>query len=313
MTALDPHHKPISYLRVVVTTRCPMQCTYCHMEGDPQKPGGASELPAHELQVLMRIGTDQGINKVKFLGGEPLVRADLPEILDRVHQHAPHVDYSVITSGVTSHRMYDRMLEVGLSRTNVSIHGYGLEAFMRRGGKMTTFAARNAFLKRVLADGRPIKLNYVFTDEQDRDDLAQLLSDAAGWPAVVNVLDDLSDPNASPEKIHDALIALRGEPAERVTVPDPDSLPTTHLIWADGLRVELKDQHLGNVAPYKACAACPKRPQCREGIVALRLMHDGRLQPCMDRPDLAIDIVHTLRTQGEAAASAAWAEFVASV
>jgi len=280
------------------------------MEGDPQKPGAAPALPASELSALLRIAVKCGMNKIKFLGGEPLVRPDLPEVLAGVHAQAPDVDYSVITAGVTSPGMLDRMLNAGLDRINVSIHGYELEAFMRRGGKLPMLLRRNEFLKAVIAAGRPLKVNYVLSSDEDLPDLARLLEDAAKWPVVVNVLDDLSDPSASPERVLDALVALRGKPAERLTFPDPDSLPTTHLIWADGLRVELKDQHLGEVAPYRACASCPKRPQCREGIVALRLMHDGRLQPCMDRPDLAFDIVQVLRTEGEAAAEAAWERFV---
>ena len=72
--------------------------------------------------------------------------------------------------------------------------------------------------------------------------------------------------------------------------PDPASLPTERLSWGDGLVVEVKDHRLGDVAPWKACTGCPKRARCGEGIHAVRLSHTGVLRPCMDRPDLGVDL-----------------------
>jgi len=303
----------VTYLRVVATTKCPMSCTYCHMEGDPHRPGTAPALDGDTLEALLRVGVRAGLRKLKFLGGEPLVRADLPDVIREVRRVGPTVDLSVITAGVTLPGMLEAVLAAGLDRVNVSVHGFGLPAFMRRGGKLPMWHRRNEFLRQVLGTGRPLKLNYVLSGEDDVEDLAALLAEATAWPAVVNVLDDLSDPKASPARVVETLVRLRGEPDERVTVPDPDSLPTTHLLWLDGLRVEVKDSHLGAVAPYRACGPCPKRAQCREGIVALRLTHDGRLQPCMDRPDLSLDLVGALRAGGEDAAFESWTHFTENV
>lgn len=303
----------VTYLRVVATTKCPMSCTYCHMEGDPHRPGTAPALDRETLEALLRVGVRAGVRKLKFLGGEPFVRADLPEVIREVRRVGPAVDLSVITAGVTLPGMLEAALAAGLDRVNVSVHGFGLPAFMRRGGKLPMWHRRNEFLRQVLAAGRPLKLNYVLSGEDDVEDLGALLAEASAWPAVVNVLDDLSDPSASPGRVVETLIRLRGEPDDSVRVPDPDSLPTTHFLWLDGLRVEVKDSHLGAFAPYGACGPCAKRVQCREGIVALRLTHDGRLQPCMDRPDLSLDLVGALRAGGEDAAFEAWTHFTENV
>ena len=124
---------------------------------------------------------------------------------------------------------------------------------------------------------------------------------------VVAVLDDLGDPDLGPARVRAAVEGLRG-PVTRVFVePDPHSLPTLRLGWSDGLWVEIKHEQLGRVAPWASCAACPRRPQCREGIVALRLTHEGRLLPCLDRPDLAVDLVGAWRAGGLAAARSTFA------
>ena len=298
-----------TYLRVVATTRCNMTCTYCHMEGDPHVGGTATELPADVLAAALRVAVRAGVRKLKFLGGEPLMRADLPNIIRDLRASAPTLDISAITAGALPVRLLHTLWDAGLSRLNMSVHGWDLPAFAQRGGKLKMWHDRNEFLRALVAAGRPLKLNYVLSGEGAREDLGQMLEAAAGWPVVVNVLDDLNDPNASPEHVVATVEALRGPADTRFVVPDPDSLNTTHLRWRDGLEVEVKDEHLGDIAPYGACLTCPSRSQCREGIRALRLTHNGDLQPGMDRPDLAIDLAGILRTHGEEGALAAWRGF----
>ncbi|MCA9547131.1 MAG: radical SAM protein [Myxococcales bacterium] len=299
-----------TYLRAVITTACPMRCSYCHMEGDPEKAGHRGGPAPAELDALLRIAARQGIAKFKFLGGEPLIRADLLRRIAALRAAAPAADLSVITAGVTRPGMLEQTLAAGLDRINVSVHGFDLDAFARRGGTLRSWHARNTFLQRVIDAGRPLKVNFVYANPAERADLAGLLDWAAGRPLAVNVLDDLTDDAAGPRHILDLLHELRGPEMARRLEPDPHSLPTTHLFWADGLRVELKDRHLGELGPWSACDGCPARARCREGIFALRLTHDGRLQACMDRPDLSLDIVDVLRAHGEAAAERAWRHFV---
>lgn len=64
-------------------------------------------------------------------------------------------------------------------------------------------------------------------------------------------------------------------------------------------------------ALQRACARCPSRSRCGEGIHALRLTHTGVLRPCMDRPDLGVDLLAALRDGGPPAASSAWSCFLA--
>src|SRR5580658_4734982 len=54
-----------TYLRVVVTTRCPLSCAYCHMEGDPAVPGMAGGLQVGQWMDLLNAGLDNGVRKLK--------------------------------------------------------------------------------------------------------------------------------------------------------------------------------------------------------------------------------------------------------
>ena len=290
-----------------MTTRCPLRCPFCHREGDPQRPDAPRELPADVLRAALRAAAAAGIRKFKLLGGEPLSRADLPEVVADLRRAAPDADVSMVTSGVGPLSRLRALLAAGLVRANVSIHGWSPAAFSTRGGTAAMHRLRGEVLRALLDHGAPLKLNYVWCGPEDDADLSALLDWAAPRPVVANVLDDLHDPDASAGDVRAVLERLRGRWVSDWADDDPDSLPTTHLRWHDGLVAEVKTSQLGHLAPWRACATCPVRPRCREGIYALRLTHDGRLQLCMDRPDLSLPLAPHA---GRSGAKLAWQGFV---
>ncbi len=296
------------YLRIVVTRRCPMACSYCHHEG---VKSAERALDTTSMIALVAAGIDNGVRKIKLLGGEPLVRADLPALVRGIRAVSASVDISIITSGAAPTHRIDELFDAGLDRANMSIHGWSPEAFLARGGKPGLLGLRDAMLARLVERGRPLKLNFVYRGPEDETDLDGLLTWAAGRPLVVNVLDDLGNLSLGAPDLVRAVTRLRGPAASSRIAPDPDSLSTTHLAWKDGLVVEVKHQRLGALAPWSACAGCPVRERCREGIHAVRLTEDGVLRPCMDRTDLGVSLVPALLAGGRDAAAAAWADWIA--
>lgn len=296
-----------SYLRVVATTRCNNRCAYCHGEGEKRK-GRSKELPLPLLAACLRVAARAGVRKLKLVGGEPFLRQDLPELIAGVRRQQPELDISVITAGIVDTKPLDRALEAGLSRVNVSVHGFTPEQLSLRNRSTSAYERRERFLHAVLGRGRPMKLNYVYSGDQDREDLGALLDWAASRPVVVNVLDNLSiDMNW--RDVDRAVRSLRGNPEWQDIDLDPHSLPTMHLHWSNGLCVEIKHSNLGSRAPYPFCSSCPKRQDCREGTMALRLTSGGLLVPCMDRVDLGVPLAKIVAEQGEDAALNAWRRF----
>jgi len=301
-----------TYLRVVVTTACPLSCAYCHAEGDWQRAGASRGLPTPLLEHCLAVAADAGIRKFKFLGGEPLVRRDLPAIVRSLRARRPDADLSVITSGTPGLALTQAqtLFAAGLDRMNLSIHGWTPAALARRGGNESAHARRRELLTWLIDVGRPLKLNYV-VGVDDVDDVRAFLDWAAEQRVVVNLLDDLNDPRASADALMTQLRRWRGPSDASWQDEDPDSLPTTRLRWRDGLVVEIKTSRLGDVAPWTSCATCAVRGRCREGIFALRLTHDGRLQSCLDRPDLSLPLADLVQ-EDPALALARWQAFVAN-
>lgn len=299
-----------TYLRVVATDKCNLSCSYCHGEGDNT---GGGQLERETLMKCLRIAADKGVRKFKFLGGDPLVRRDLPEVIASLRGVAPRADISLITAGSQKAEKVDAVFGAGLDRINFSMHGFSVGAFAARQPRKINaaklHAQRGAFVARVLEYGRACKINYVYTGRKDEGDLNQLLDWAAPLNVTVNVLDDLKNESLNADVLYDALKRMRGTPLREEKCPDPDSMETRHLIWGDGLRVELKHNRLGDMFAYAACPDCDKQRQCREGIYAIRLMSSGDLQLCMDRPDIALPLAGIVGEKGEQAGARAWDNF----
>lgn len=121
------------YLRIVVTPRCSLACSYCHMEGDPASgdPGSVSFLAA-----VTRVAYAEGFDKFKLLGGEPLLRADLGALIGAMRATAPRADLSRVTAGVAPKGRLEAAFAAGLDRANLSIHGWSFPAFEQAIGRL---------------------------------------------------------------------------------------------------------------------------------------------------------------------------------
>ncbi|MGB7980478.1 MAG: GTP 3',8-cyclase MoaA [Candidatus Nanopelagicales bacterium] len=118
-------------LRVSLTDRCNLRCTYCMpAEGLPWLPS-AEQLTVEEIVRVVRIATELGITEVRLTGGEPLIRPEVVEIVARLSAlpKAPHL--SVTTNGLALTRLAGPLAEAGLARVNISCDTRRPETFTR--------------------------------------------------------------------------------------------------------------------------------------------------------------------------------------
>jgi len=158
----DAFGREVTDIRVSVTKRCNFGCVYCHDEGlGPilaPRMLHEDEMSAAEIERLLRIAREFGIRSVKFTGGEPLVRLDLEEIVERAVRHIP--DVSMTTNGSMLAKRAEALRNAGLKRVNVSIDSLDPKAFrdVRKGDLHTVLRGVQAALRVGLT---PVKLNMV--------------------------------------------------------------------------------------------------------------------------------------------------------
>ena len=118
---VDTFGRRIEYLRLSVTDRCDLRCTYCIPKGFRGFQEPASWLRFEEIERLISIMAPRGLKRVRLTGGEPLVRRDLPNLAARLAAIPGIDDLSLSTNATRLHALAAPLKEAGVRRVNVSL------------------------------------------------------------------------------------------------------------------------------------------------------------------------------------------------
>ena len=122
MTGLsDSFQRPINYLRISVTDRCNLRCIYCMPPSGVTLLSHNDILTYEEIDTIVSAAAQLGINKVRITGGEPLVRAGLPELVKILSRIEALDDISLTTNGILLSSYATELKAAGLRRVNISL------------------------------------------------------------------------------------------------------------------------------------------------------------------------------------------------
>ncbi len=117
----DQHGRGLTYLRLSVTDRCNFKCFYCRPELNFTPFERPEILSFEEIERLVGLFVKLGLKKLRFTGGEPLVRRDLPELVARIHAAHPSLKLCLTTNGVFLPGQARALREAGVAGLNVSL------------------------------------------------------------------------------------------------------------------------------------------------------------------------------------------------
>lgn len=261
-------------LRVSLTDRCNLRCTYCMpAEGLDWLPTSAL-LTAGELSRLIRVAVERlGITEVRFTGGEPLLRRDLTQIVAATTGLRPRPSVSLTTNGIGLARRVDDLVAAGLDRINVSLDTLRPERF-RAISRRDRLADVLAGLAAARAAGlSPVKVNAVLLRGVNDDEAGALLDYCLDHGYQLRFIEQMPlDPQHAWDRrsmitAEEILAALRR--THRLT-PDPaerGSAPAERWLVDGGPGV------VGVIASVTRpfCATCDRT----------RLTADGQLRTCL--------------------------------
>jgi|SRR5579871_2898922 len=171
MSLIDSYNRTIDYLRVSVTDRCNFRCVYCMPEeGAPIAPK-AEILTYEEIERLVRIAVSLGMCKIRLTGGEPLVRKDIPLLVEKIGALPGVRDLSMTTNGFLLARYAADFARHGMNRINISLDTLQPDRFAqiaRRGNLEDVLAGIDAALHAGMA---PLKLNCVVMRGWNEDEV----------------------------------------------------------------------------------------------------------------------------------------------
>ena len=175
MSLIDNYGRVHRDLRVSLTDRCSLRCTYCMPFNFDKWLPSETLLTAPEIVKVIEIAVSQGIKEVRLTGGEPLLRPDIVEIVSRINALENVPELSMTTNGVALAKVANELAKAGLKRINISLDTLDWERFKR-----LTFRDRYDDVIEGIAAARaaglaPIKINTVLMRDINGDEALPLL------------------------------------------------------------------------------------------------------------------------------------------
>ena len=180
----DRYGRVATDLRVSLTDRCNLRCSYCMpAEGLDWLPG-ESVLTDDEVVRLVRIGVERlGVREVRFTGGEPLVRRGLVDIVRRSKEVDPAVELSLTTNALGLARTAHALAAAGLDRVNVSLDSIRRESFREITRRDRLADVLGGLAAAQEAGLGPVKVNAVLMRGVNDDQAPELLA----WAILRNL------------------------------------------------------------------------------------------------------------------------------
>ncbi len=283
---LDRFQRRITYLRLSVTDRCDLRCTYCMPEAMKFLPK-REILSLEELQRLSFAFIDRGIRKIRLTGGEPLVRRDVLDLVCALGRRiGDGLDELTLTTNGTQLAMHaEALFEAGIRRVNVSLDTLDPELFER--------LSRRDRLDRVLegieaakAAGLSVKLNTVALKGFNEAELPRMIDWAHGAGHDITLIEVMPLGEIDGDRIdHYLPLSEVRERLERCWT----LLPSVHNTGGPARYFDIAETggRLGLITPLtnNFCAGCNR----------IRVTATGRLYPCLGGGEM-VDLRAALRS-----------------
>lgn len=275
-------------LRISLTDRCSLRCTYCMPEQGNVWLSRSSILSADEIAHVAHVAADLGVTSFRLTGGEPLLRVDLAEIVRRVAAlrsgEAP-VEVTLTTNGIGLASRIDELVAAGLSRVNISIDTVRPDRFLSLTKRDRLADVLDGIRAAAASPLRPLKLNAVAMRGVNDDELVDLVELAVAHDAEMRFIEQMPldaghQWDRSTMLTRDEILALLGERWSLSPVPGRGDAPAERFVLGAGPHT------VGVIASVTApfCSACNR----------LRLTADGQLRSCLFATD-ELDVRQALR------------------
>jgi len=271
-TLIDSYGRKHRDLRVSLTDRCSLRCTYCMPHDFSDWLKSEHLLNTDELMSVISAGVKEGIEEIRLTGGEPLLRNDIVEIVSRIASLPNAPKLSLTTNGLKLAQLAKPLFTAGLERINVSLDTLQRDRFTaltHRDRIDDVFAGLAAARQAGLA---PIKINSVLLKDINDDEAPALLAWAMSEGFSIRFIEQMPLDaggiwDRSTMVTAGAVLASLSVDFDLTPVPDRGSSP------AEEFYINGTQQRVGIIASVSQpfCGACDR----------LRLTSDGQLRSCL--------------------------------
>ncbi len=279
----DKYGRPILSMRISVTQRCNLKCIYCHREGISEDENDNREMHPDEIERIVKIGKKFGVKKVKITGGEPLVREDICEIVERIARIG-FDDVSMTTNGVYLEDYARDLRKAGLDRVNVSLDTLRREVYKSITGSDFLEKVVNGIEEAYKVGLKPIKINVVMMRGINDDELENFFKRFSRKHIIIQLI-ELMKSNIDNNFFEKHFYSLENienflsKHAKKIILRRRMQARRKYIL--NGVEVEVvRPMHNTNF-----CANCTR----------IRVTADGKFKPCLMRNDNLVDFLTPMR------------------
>jgi cyclic pyranopterin phosphate synthase len=300
---IDSFDRVHNNLRISVTDRCNIRCFYCMPADNVEFMPKESLLTFEEIERVVRIGVTLGIDRVRLTGGEPLVRRDLPVLVEKLAAIPGLVDIGLTTNGILLEEQAEALRSAGLRRLNISLDALDPEVFRkvtRREGYERVLAGIEAARR---AGFSPIKLNAVSVRGLTEDQIIPFGQLARETDTVVRFIEFMpldADSQWQRDKVlfaHEIVERLEREFGPLIAVGKSSQTITSRLDETSSLSIlqptsnaPAQDFEFADGRGRIGLIASVSQPFCHS-CNRFRITADGRLRNCLfshDETDIRV-------------------------
>ncbi len=283
---IDNHGREISYLRLSVTDRCNLRCSYCMPEEGINFVKRNLLLSFEEMLRISRILAAHGVKKIRITGGEPFVRTDIMDFLKDLVAIEGLEKVSITTNGVLLKKYLAELKNLGIQDINLSMDTFNPETFKK-------ITLRNDFEKvrdtlfALIDNDFNVKVNAVIMEGLNEQDIIPLTRLSINLPVKIRFIEEMpfngqyrkaSKLNWTSAKILDEI---------RTVFPSIEKFHTLKTSTSENYKIPGAKGLVGLIAAYTRtfCGSCNR----------IRINATGNLRTCLYGPEV-LDIRELLRS-----------------
>lgn len=282
MSVKDQYNRPILSFRMSITNRCNLNCLYCHHDGMlPSK----DEMTPLEIEKITKIAKDLGVRRVRLSGGEPLIRKDIVDIVDKISQIG-FKDISITTNGTYLSKYSKDLKDAGLDRVNVSLDTLNKDRYKFLTKKYYLDSVKDGILKAVEVGLSPVKINMVMMKGINEDEVWDMFRFSRDNGLILQLIELMESENCE-DNIFSQDYHLNISPIEEEIEKIADDVKVRKDMQ-NRRKYYIGKGEIEIVKPLDNTNFC-------SNCTRLRLTPRGQIKPCLLRNDNLIDIIGPLR------------------
>ncbi|EIL2856229.1 GTP 3',8-cyclase MoaA [Campylobacter jejuni] len=264
---IDQFGRKINYLRISVTQRCNFRCLYCMPKIPFDYQPKENLLSFEELFLFVKAAIDEGIEKIRITGGEPLLRKDLSIFIKMISDYKSDIDLTITTNGFLLKDFAKDLKNAGLKRLNISLDTLDHK-------KAKTLAQKDILdsvlsgIDEALNLDLKVKLNTVALKNLNDDELISLLEFAKSKKAQIRFIEFMENTHAYGKLQglkRDEIIQILSQKYQIQLIKKDEKAPVS-IYKADDYEFGIIDPH-----SHEFCDSCNR----------IRLSAEGLLIPCL--------------------------------